>query len=103
MVAAAHADGTLDEDEESRILEKLQQEQGLDSEEKQFLLAQLHHPRSIEELVTGINQPAVAQTMYSLAVATILIDTPEERQWLDRLASALSLSNNVKRFIEEEL
>lgn len=103
MVAAAHADGTLDEEEEKRILEKLSQEQGLNNEEKQFLLAQLHHPKTIEELVSGIHQPMLAQTMYSLAVATIVIDTPEERQWLDNLAAALSLSDNVKRFIEDDL
>lgn len=103
MVAAAHADGALDGEEEKRILEKLSQEQGLNSEEKQFLLAQLHQPKTIEELVSGINQPVLAQTMYSLAVATIVIDTPEERQWLDSLADALSLSDNVKRFIEEDL
>ena len=103
MVAAAHADGTLDEEEEKRILEKLSEDQGLNSEEKQFLLAQLHNPKTIGELVAGINQPVVAQTMYSLAVATIVIDTPEERQWLDSLAAALSLSENVKQFIEKDL
>ncbi|MEE4313601.1 MAG: DUF533 domain-containing protein, partial [Desulfofustis sp.] len=37
MVAAAHADGRLDEQEEQRILEKLQ-EQGLSREERLFLL-----------------------------------------------------------------
>jgi len=102
MVAAAHADGDLDSDEEMRILEKLQQ-QGLEKEEKQFLLAQLQHPKGIDELVSDINDPLMAQTMYSLAASTIIVDTAEERQWLDQLASALTLSENVKQFIEKEL
>ncbi|PID45551.1 MAG: hypothetical protein CR981_00435 [Proteobacteria bacterium] len=100
MIAAAHADGVLDEEEEQFILEKLQQEQELNHEEKRFLLAQLHQPKRIDELVAGINQPAIAQTMYSLAASTIVIDTREERQWLDQLAAALSLSDKVKQFIE---
>ena len=56
MVAAAHADGTLDPEEEKRILDKLQQDQGLDRDEKQFLLRQLHHPKTIDELVKGVDQ-----------------------------------------------
>lgn len=102
MVAAAHADGMLDSDEEKRILEQLQ-EQGLTQEEKLFLLNQLHSPKTIAELVDNVNEPAVAQALYSIAVTTIVVDTPTERQWLDQLATALSLSENVKQFIEEEL
>lgn len=102
MVAAAHADGRLDSEEEKRILEKLQ-EQGLSQEEKQFLLGELHRPRTIAELTDGVREPMVAQTMYSLATSTIVIDTPEERRWLDQLAAALSISENLKRFIEEDL
>ncbi len=101
MVAAAHADGRLDEQEEQRILEKLQ-EQGLSREERLFLLQELHAPKEIAELTAGINGPMIAQTMYSLAVSTIVIDMPEERQWLDRLAAALSLSPAMQQFIEQD-
>ena len=102
MVASAYADGTMDSEEEAQVLGKMQ-EQDLTTEEKQFLLSQLHSPKSIAELTAGIDEPLVAQTMYSLAVSTIVIDTPEERQWLDELAQALSISDNIKSFIEEEM
>ena len=102
MVAAAHADGQLDQAEEQRILEQIQS-QGLSEEEKRFLLAQLHTPLSIQELTSSISNPTLAQTIYSLAVSTIIIDTEQERQWLNELASALSISDGMKRFIEEEL
>lgn len=102
MVAAAHADGQLDQAEEKRILEQIQS-QGLSQEEKGFLLAQLHNPLSIQELTNSISNPTLAQTIYSLAVSTIIIDTEQERQWLNELASALSISDEMKRFIEEEL
>ena len=101
MVAAAHADGRLDEQEEQRILEKLQ-EQGLSREERLFLLQELHAPKGIAELTAGLNGPMIAQTMYSLAVSTIVVDTVEERQWLDQLAAALSLSPAMQQFIEQD-
>ncbi|BHH85736.1 DUF533 domain-containing protein [Desulforhopalus sp. 52FAK] len=102
MVAAAHADGELDTEEEGRILEKLQ-EQGLDKEEKQYIIMQLHAPKTIDELTRSVNNPMVAQTMYSLAASTIVVDTDQERQWLDELADALKISTVMQKFIEEEL
>ncbi len=102
MVAAAHADGQLDREEEGRILEKLQ-EQGLDKEEKQYILMQLHTPKPISELTRGVDNPMVAQTMYSLAASTIVVDTEQERQWLDDLAKELGISTAMQQFIEEEL
>lgn len=102
MIAAAHADGEMDQEEETRILEELQG-QGLDKEEKQFILMQLHSPKSIAELVGRVENPMVAQTMYSLAASTIVVDTAQERQWLDELAKALNISPVMQKFIEEEL
>lgn len=103
MIAAAHADGQMDQTEEQRILETLQ-EQGLSGEERRYLAAQLHAPKSIDELVAGIEfEPAVAQTMYSMALTAIEVDTPAEREWLDTLAGALSISPAMQRFLEEDL
>ncbi|MCX5870149.1 MAG: DUF533 domain-containing protein [Deltaproteobacteria bacterium] len=101
MIAAAHADGGMDSDEEAKILARLQG-QGLSQEERRFILTEMHDPKSIEQLVTGINDPRIAQTMYSLAVSAVVVDTAEERAWLDRLATALSISEGMRRFIEAE-
>jgi uncharacterized membrane protein YebE (DUF533 family) len=100
MISAAHADGRIDADEEEKILKKLQ-EQGLNREEKQVLLRELHSPRPIEQLVAGINDPATAQMMYSIAASAIEVDTEAERQWLDLLALALQISPNMQRFLED--
>lgn len=101
MVAAAHADGQLDHDEEEQILKTLQ-EQGLDAEEKRFIITQLHAPKSIVELTVNVEDPTVAHTMYSLACSTIVVDTEEERQWLDQFAAALSISKAMQSFLEED-
>lgn len=101
MIAAAHADGGMDRDEESKILERLQG-QGISQEEKRFILTEMHDPKSIDQLTDGINDPRVAQTMYSLAVSAVVVDTAEERAWLDALGTKLSISEGMRRFIENE-
>ena len=102
MIADDHADGTLDEQEQQKILEKLK-EINLSDEEKLFLLEELRHPKTIAELTAGIADSAIAKTMYSLAVKSITIDTDKERKWCDELATKLSLDKSVQHFIEEDL
>ena len=101
MVAAAHADGVMDEAEERAVLDRLRGAD-LDQEEKFFLLDQLHRPKTIEELAAGITDFAVARTMYLLAATAVSIDTEAERAWFDRLARQLGLSREVQVFLEEQ-
>lgn len=101
MIAAAHADGALDEDEEKAILARLKNTD-ISQEERLFILDELHQPKSISELTDGISDPSIAKTMYMLAVNAIAIDTAGERAWLDDLALRLSLSKAVQAFIEEQ-
>lgn len=101
MVAAAHADGAMDQEEERAVLDKLRGAD-LSQEEKMFLLDELHRPQSIEVLTAGISDPSVAKTMYMLATAAIEIDTEAERSWLDQLAGKLGLSREMQAFIEEQ-
>lgn len=100
MIAAAHADGTLDADEERAILDRLRGAE-LSQEEKMFLLEELHHPRSITELTEGMTNLRLAQAMYAVALSAISVDTESERRWLDELGTALGLSGEIRRFIEE--
>jgi uncharacterized membrane protein YebE (DUF533 family) len=100
MVAAAHADGVLDEEEEKNILNKMGSVE-LTGEEKMFLLDELHNPRPVLELCSGIGNMSLAKGMYMMAVAAIEIDTEAERNWLDELGMELGLSTEVRRFIEE--
>jgi tellurite resistance protein len=101
MAAAAHADGVMDAEEERAVLDKLRGAE-LSQEEKMFLLHELHQPKSLDELVEGINDPTVAKTAYMLAVAAIDIDTEAERAWLNDLAQRLGISPSMQAFIEEQ-
>ena len=101
MIAATHADGTMDENEEKAVLDKLKGA-GLSQEEKMFLLNEMHAPKGVAELTAGITDPATAKTMYMLAASTIAIDSEGERRWLDELAAGLGLSKAVQAFLEEQ-
>ncbi len=101
MIAAACADGTMDEQEEKAILDKLRDVELL-PEEKMFMLEELHHPKDITTLTGGISNSSTAKAMYMLAVAAIDINTEAERSWLDELARGLGLSPAVQKFIEEQ-
>lgn len=100
MVAAAHADGNLDSDEEKAILDRLRDVE-LAQEEKMFLLEELHHPRTIPELTQGIEDVRLKQALYAVAASAVIIDTESERRWFDELGQALGMSPEVCQFIEE--
>ena len=101
MIAAAHADGTMDEEEEQAVLERLKGE-NLSQEERMFLLTELHNPRPVAELTSGIDDPSTAKAIYMLAVSAVAIDNEAERRWFDELAARLGLSRAVQSFIEEQ-
>ncbi len=101
MIAAAHADGHLDAAEEKAILDRLQGAE-MDSEEKMFVVQELHQPKDVAELTAGIHDPAKAQMIYAMAVAAIEVDTEAERAWLDELGTGLGLSPEIRNFIETQ-
>ena len=101
MIAAAHADGVLDANEEKAILDRLRGAEFTD-EEKMFLLDELHKPKSVAELTAGIDDPSSAKALYMIGVAAIEVDTEAEQAWLDDLGSHLGLSSEIRKFIEEQ-
>lgn len=102
IISAAYADGFVDEDEKKAILDQFGKAE-LSREENDFLLEQMRNPKSIEELVANIEDPAVCKAMYTLAIRSVPIDTPEERQWFDKFAQALALDEVTRKSIETEV
>ncbi len=101
MAAAAGADGMLDQAEEARIRQRLEQA-GLSAEEKEYLLDTLHHPRSIAELTRGIAGSPAASTAYMVALSAVELDSEAERRWFDELATGLGLDAGMKQFLESQ-
>ncbi len=101
IISAAYADGFVDEAEKKAILDQFGKAE-LSREENDFLMEQMRNPKSIEELTKNIADPAVCKAMYTLAVRSVPIDTPEERRWFDRFAQALALDEVTREGIETE-
>jgi uncharacterized membrane protein YebE (DUF533 family) len=90
MLAAAKADGHIDENEQARIdayLQKL----NLDPEALHLVKDEIAKPLSAREIAAGADSPAAAAEIYLTSLLAINIDSDQERAYLDELARELKL------------
>ncbi len=90
MIAAAKADGHIDDRERSAIdgyLQKL----NLDAESQRFVLEELSKPLSAKEVASGSDSPAAAAEIYLTSLLAINLDNAQERAYLEELARELKL------------
>jgi uncharacterized membrane protein YebE (DUF533 family) len=100
MVAAAAADGQIDEAERSRIIKGLT-EAGIDPDATRWLETEMASPADVEELAAGVNDPEKASQVYTAARIAIDPDTIQEREFLHQLAEALDLDPAVRTQIDD--
>jgi uncharacterized membrane protein YebE (DUF533 family) len=96
MVAAAKADGCVDEEEKGRLLARLE-EIGAGAEERAVLAAELEKPLDLEALVARVEGPVQAAEVYAASAAVIDADTIAEQGYLALLAARLGLSAELVR------
>jgi uncharacterized membrane protein YebE (DUF533 family) len=101
MIAAAAADGRIDEAEQARILDRLV-EGGLDREARAFLVREMATPADAMALVERV-PPRLADAFFAATLLAIDVDHAAEREHLDRVAAALSLSATDRARIEASL
>lgn len=94
MIAAANADGRIDEQERRLILRRLEEDK-ITPEERQFLSDELEHPPSLENLLSEVDSAACARQVYAASLLAIKVDTEAERQYLAELAGRLKLEEAV--------
>lgn len=99
MIAAASADGTVDDTERAAILGNLKAA-GLDDEAASFIDAEFANPADLATLNDGITNPTQAAEVYTAARLAIDPDTQEEKDFLAALASELGLEANLVAHIE---
>jgi uncharacterized membrane protein YebE (DUF533 family) len=103
MINAAKADGQVDEGEIRRILGKVRKT-GADPEAREFLTAELNKPMETESLVAAAQgQPELAAQLYGASLLAIEVDTPAEKEYLDKLAAALGLEPEVTQRIRQDV
>lgn len=94
MIAAANADHAIDIQERQRILERVTAS-GLEAEEVAFVEGELANPLELRSLAEQATSPEVAEQVYAASVLAIEVDSEAERNYLQRLATALKLDASV--------
>jgi uncharacterized membrane protein YebE (DUF533 family) len=100
MVAAATADGRVDNNERTRIVQALTQA-GIDPVATRWLEDELASPASVEALAEPVQNPDKAAQVYAAARLAIDPDTIQEREFLRQLAESLDLDPDLARRIDE--
>jgi uncharacterized membrane protein YebE (DUF533 family) len=102
MINAAKADGAIDGGEMSRIMGKLG-ELGTDDEARDFVMGELQKPLDLDALVRSVKNREVAVQIYGASLLAIEVDTPAERDYLQRLANGLGLDGETIERVHESL
>ncbi|MGO4573496.1 tellurite resistance TerB family protein [Microvirga sp. 2TAF3] len=102
MVAAAAADGQVDQIERTRIVHGLV-EAGIDPQATRWLEREMESPASVDELADGVDDPEKAAQVYAAALLAIDPDTLQEHEFLRQLAEALDLEPTMRTQIEETI
>jgi len=100
MVAAASADGHIDQAERARIIKGLT-EAGIDPEASHWLENEMASPADVEELAASVDDPDKAAQVYAAARIAIDPDTIQEREFLHQLAEALDLDPAIRAQIDD--
>jgi uncharacterized membrane protein YebE (DUF533 family) len=90
MIAAAAADGRVDEGERERILGTLKRA-GIGQEGVALIEAELARPASVGDLAAAVKTPEMAVQVYTAARRIITPNSVEERVFLAHLSGALGL------------
>lgn len=101
MVAAAAADGVID-DAEKALMMKRATDAGFDAETRNFLEQELTNPKSLAVIV-GASRPEIAADVYAASCAAITADTDSERVYLETLGARLGLSEESRAEIRRQL
>lgn len=99
MIAAAKADGHIDDAERAHIMEKVQIS-GLDNEAEAFFAKELADPIDIDALVAAAQTEEQKTELYTASRLTIDPDTRAERGYLDMLAGRLGLPDALVDHID---
>ncbi len=94
MIAAGHADGTLDGEERRAILGRLDGET-LSRDERDALERELDAPWTTEQLAARVTSRRLAEEVYAASLLAIRLDSPAEHGYLARLAGLLGLDGEA--------
>lgn len=102
MIAAACADGHLDNDERDRVMSRVHQ-LTLAPDEKALIFDALHSPPSQASICDQVNSPELATEVYLSSLMAVERDRPEAQLYLDALAFRLGIPPALTEQMHSEL
>jgi len=99
MIAAAKADGHIDESEKARIADRVALA-GIGAEAEQFLLAEIAAPLDLDALAAAAQTDEQRLEIYTASRLAIEPDSRAERGYLDMLAGRLNLPDALVDHVE---
>ena len=99
MIAAAKADGHIDDEERKKIGDRLSLS-GIGSDAEQFLMEELNSPLDLDSIVAAAQTEAQKVELYTASRLAIDPDTRAERGYLDLLAGRLQLPDALVDHVE---
>jgi uncharacterized membrane protein YebE (DUF533 family) len=99
MIAAAAADGRIDEKEQQKILGGLKQA-GVEQGAHDFLMQEINNPATIDELAAACKTGEEAVQVFTAARISIDLDTQEENDFLVALATKLGIDGKLAQHID---
>ena len=102
MIAAAYADGHIDETERQKIFSQVETME-LTVNEKAMLFDELRKPMTLNELVQAIPDAQTGIEVYAASASAIDLSQPISGQYLDALANQLCLPRELVQSIHHQL
>lgn len=102
MIAAAYADGHIDENERQRIFAQVEQME-LTVTEKAMLFDELRKPLTLEQLVSTVPDAQTGIEVYAASASAIDLNQPISGQYLQTLANQLCLPRELVNSIHQQL
>lgn len=101
MIAAAKADGHIDQEEQKRIFEAIEKME-LNSESKAMIFDLLQKPISVSEIAGGVSSMEQKTELYLVSCMIIDPDHPDEEAHLDKLAGVLDLPPGLVQYLQAQ-
>jgi len=102
MIAAAYADGHIDETERQKIFAQVETME-LTVNEKAMLFDELRKPMTLSELVLSVPDAQTGIEVYAASVSAIDLNQPISKQYLEALANQLCLPRELVQSIHHQL
>ncbi len=100
MIAAAAADGKIDDKEKQAVLGQFQSLGGINQEAVDFLNQEISNPADAATLAAEVQGPEQATALYTACRLAIDVDSKLERRFMEDLAEALGLDEALVKQIE---